>query len=300
MKIQLIANALYRIGEYYNTEPNVHAKRITFFAAGKKLMTMFGGDFEVDDTYDFTVIGGIGEGIQNRIVSIIRGETIYELDPKNNGSIELLGKLDEVTQKALKERGIESDKDIERHLQDTAVVNILPDHVIHHFGRTRTNLVVGMIESVRYNSHIVATGSYRRESPTLKDLDFLVVDDGNLDPHEIIKEIISSNKEITFTPANDGEVMVKFYMSQNGITIKADFKVVPRIALGSAMLHFTGPTRTNIITRSQVKKAGYSLSEYGLVNAEGVNVSEGMSEVELINYLKNELNVVIDVNPAKR
>ena len=109
------------------------------------------------------------------------------------------------------------------------------------------------------NSDFFVTGSVRRGSTIVNDLDLLVHNNDydkffNISKdHECIKEILTH-----------GNKTMRWALIVDDYLVQVDIKRYNDEDLPSMMLHYTGNIYLNIAMRSVAKKYGYKLNEYGL------------------------------------
>ncbi|BCG50042.1 DNA polymerase/3'-5' exonuclease PolX [Ralstonia phage RP13] len=303
MKVRELVTALNRMGDFYanHEDTNKQGKRFSFYKAARSLKTQLGMDTEADEFFDFTVFSGIGDGIQDRLIKVIKGEWVYELanapgaDPIQHADKELAEKLAGF--------GIKTQSDVVDAMMDKKLCHVLPDELIESNGRIRRDKVEGVMGWLRHiiqelgEGEMIPLGSYRRESPTVKDLDFIVVDI-ELDK---LMNIIRTTTPLLVREVTVGELMRRTVIAYNGITVAADFKMVPKGTEGTAILHFTGPVKSNIVSRAIVKRQGGVLNEYGVfVDGSEVSSTLNMNETQVIEFLNEKYGTNIPLDPASR
>ena len=114
-------------------------------------------------------------------------------------------------------------------------------------------------------------GSYRREKPTVGDIDILVVtEDG-----QGVSDAISTLKLVRDVIAH-GDKKLSFDL-QSGL--RTDVRFVDHDQFGSALLYFTGSKEWNIIMRKKAIARGWKLSEYGLFDGDEVIASKEEDDI---------------------
>jgi len=115
-----------------------------------------------------------------------------------------------------------------------------------------------------------ACGSLRRKMETVGDLDFLVATNT---PGPVIEWFVKhpSVKEVTA----QGETKVSI-RTEDGI--QADLRLVPPEQFVFALHHFTGSKDHNVQMRHRALQRGLSMSEWGLVPAEGEGTAKEKAE----------------------
>ncbi|MGF1452008.1 MAG: DNA polymerase/3'-5' exonuclease PolX [Opitutales bacterium] len=105
-------------------------------------------------------------------------------------------------------------------------------------------------------------GSLRRGNETVGDLDFLAAAD---DPPALMRWFCTREGVADITAEGSTKSSVRF---ENGL--QADLRVVPEDRFAFALHHFTGSKDHNVRMRQRALERGWSLSEWGLFDAERV------------------------------
>lgn len=106
-----------------------------------------------------------------------------------------------------------------------------------------------------------AAGSLRRGMETVGDIDFIVA---ATDVAPVVDWFVSLPGVKEVTAKGDTKASVRF---ENGL--QADLRIVPDEQFVFALHHFTGSKDHNVQMRQRALARGFSLSEWGLVPAEG-------------------------------
>lgn len=130
-------------------------------------------------------------------------------------------------------------------------------------------------------------GSYRRDAPTVGDVDILVC--GKPVAHEAEAKITKSFSNLV--PLASGETKVAFVLFPENLQI--DIRFVPEESYGAALLYFTGSKDFNVKMRKTAIAKGYLLNEYGLFKAG--EYKAGKTEKEVFKMLSMK-----DVLPSNR
>jgi len=115
-----------------------------------------------------------------------------------------------------------------------------------------------------------AAGSLRRGMETVGDLDFLVAAE-DVEPVFAWFTQLPAVKEVT--ARGETKASVRF---ESGL--QADLRIVPEDQFVFALHHFTGSKDHNVQMRSRAQSRGLSLSEWGLVPAEGEGTAKEKAE----------------------
>ena len=113
-------------------------------------------------------------------------------------------------------------------------------------------------------------GSLRRKMETIGDLDFLVA---TTEPAPIVAWFVAQAgvKEVTA----QGETKASVRLTSG---IQADLRLVPPEQFVFALHHFTGSKDHNVAMRQRALQQGLSMSEWGLVPAEGEGTAKEKAE----------------------
>jgi DNA polymerase (family 10) len=110
-------------------------------------------------------------------------------------------------------------------------------------------------------SRAEAAGSLRRGMETVGDLDFIVA---GTDVAGVVAWFTSMTGVVEVTARGETKASVRF-----GSGLQADLRIVPEEQYIFALHHFTGSKDHNVQMRKRALARGLSLSEWGLVPAEG-------------------------------
>lgn len=113
-------------------------------------------------------------------------------------------------------------------------------------------------------------GSLRRRMETVGDLDFLVA---TTDPKPVADWFIAWPGVVEVTARGDTKASVRL---ESGI--QADLRLVPPEQFVFALHHFTGSKDHNVQMRQRALAQGLSMSEWGLVPAEGEGTAKQKAE----------------------
>lgn len=106
-----------------------------------------------------------------------------------------------------------------------------------------------------------AAGSLRRGMETVGDLDFIVA---ATDVEPVVEWFVTRPGVVEVTARGETKASVRY---QSGL--QADLRLVPAEQFAFALHHFTGSKDHNVQMRQRALARGLSLSEWGLVPAEG-------------------------------
>lgn len=115
-----------------------------------------------------------------------------------------------------------------------------------------------------------SAGSLRRGMETVGDLDFIVAAD---DVAPVVEWFVAQPGVKEVTAQGETKASVRF---ESGL--QADLRIVPEGQFVFALHHFTGSKDHNVQLRQRALAAGLSLSEWGLVPAEGEGTAKEKAE----------------------
>ncbi len=115
-----------------------------------------------------------------------------------------------------------------------------------------------------------AAGSLRRGMETVGDLDFIVASE---DPEPVMAWFCELPEVKEVTARGETKSSVRF---ESGL--QADLRIVPPGQFVFALHHFTGSKDHNVAMRQRALERGLSLSEWGLVPAEGEGTAKEKAE----------------------
>ena len=125
-----------------------------------------------------------------------------------------------------------------------------------------------------------AAGSLRRGMETVGDLDFLVA---ATEVAPVVEWFVSRRGVKEITAKGDTKASVRF---ESGL--QADLRIVPEEQFVFALHHFTGSKDHNVQMRQRALARGLSMSEWGLVPAEGEGTAKEKAEKRKSVKVKNE------------
>ena len=119
------------------------------------------------------------------------------------------------------------------------------------------------------DAHIA--GSIRRGAILVSDIDLVIT---TREP-ELVKELLAGSPLM-------GEPRRTMFQVDG---IQVDLCLVTDDCVGAALLHFTGPVRSNIRMRVQAKRRGLVLSQWGLVDRDTGVVVAARTEADVYDAL---------------
>jgi len=118
--------------------------------------------------------------------------------------------------------------------------------------------LIGILKAMKTVKGAEVAGSYRRQTPTVGDLDILVT--GDLNNDRLLKAVQKEFGEITVL--GSGETKISFVIFPNNLQV--DIRFLPKESYGAALLYFTGSKDFNVKMRKKAIQLGYLLNEYAL------------------------------------
>ena len=133
------------------------------------------------------------------------------------------------------------------------------------------NILLQTVRSVPSVDRAKIAGSFRREKPTIGDLDILVV---TKDPKKV-SDAIAALPIVRGVIAHGG-TKLSFDLHSG---LRVDVRFVDRSQWGSALLYFTGDKEHNISLRKRAIERGWKLNEYALLEGEKVIASKEEKDI---------------------
>ena len=244
-------------------------------------------DFEIKNSSDLNQFldkkVGIGKSIISKVDEIIKYGYIKELKDNNNILIykleEIYG-IGEVNAKELIKKYKIKDVDTFKELVDNGKIKINENikKGVYYHDKIKTNIPRENIKNIRkniFNSLKVINnikfkicGSFRRKLKYSNDIDLLIVSKDFDNNPKLLYDIINILKKDNII--YDDLTIENIHTKYSGITnylnelYRIDIILLPYESYYSGLLYFTGSKEFNIKIRSEAKKLGYKLNEYGL------------------------------------
>ena len=130
--------------------------------------------------------------------------------------------------------------------------------------------IVAGLRKLKQVHRAEAAGSLRRGMETVGDLDFIVAAE---DVAPVVEWFIAMPGVKEVTAKGETKASVRF---ESGL--QADLRIVPEDQFVFALHHFTGSKEHNVQMRQRALAQGLSLSEWGLVPAEGEGTAKEKAE----------------------
>ena len=120
---------------------------------------------------------------------------------------------------------------------------------------------------------LLLCGSARRGKKTCGDLDIVFIDNEN----DALKNWLVEN----FGTKKNGKPQTTVLIEG----VQVEFYEATVETWGSTTLMWTGSAYNNVRMRRMCKKLGYKMSQYGIKDASGRNLTSGMSEQEIYEFI---------------
>jgi DNA polymerase (family 10) len=122
-------------------------------------------------------------------------------------------------------------------------------------------MLLATIKKVPGVERAEVAGSFRRQKPTIGDLDVIVVTKNQ----KKVADAVAALPIVRDVVAH-GETKVSFNMASG---LRVDVRFVGKSQWGSALLYFTGDKEHNISLRKRAIERGWKLNEYALTDEKG-------------------------------
>ncbi len=150
--------------------------------------------------------------------------------------------------------------------------------------------IVAGLRELAAVERVEAAGSLRRGMETVGDLDFIV---GAADPEPIMAWFCGLPEVKEVTARGETKSSVRF---ESGL--QADLRIVPVAQFVFALHHFTGSKDHNVALRQRALERGLSLSEWGLVPADGDGTAKEKAERGESVTVKDEAELFAELGMA--
>jgi DNA polymerase (family 10) len=312
-KNSLVASILDELADYSEMEDDQPYRARAYRRAAQTISTMDEDIEEIANKSALREIPGIGEGIEKKIVEILKTgklQTLEKMKQRNAVDVTSLTKVEGIgpkTVKALyKELKIRNLDELETAIKDGRLAdfrglgvkdpNLLLERI--QAAKLQSNRIL-LIEAENIANRVRAelskfseitrfelAGSFRRKKETIGDLDVLVETEK---PESIVQKFTKTDEVREVILAGEYKASVKFAKN-----FQVDLRVVPSKSWGAALLYFTGSKAHNIELRTRALRKKYHLSEYGLFKEDNETVVAGKSEEEVyaaldMDYIVPEL-----------
>ncbi len=319
--------AEYLNAQVENNDKEVKAHKFRLQTVKKILSIIKKLDFEITDPSDLNGIPGIGEGTKKRIAEILSTGKLSEIHNKYNkekqnkiDSIQELEKIigigSSIAKKLVTQYGITSITDLKKAIKSGKIK--VSEQVLlglKYYGIVQGNIprkeITQTEQFLQKEAHkldpdleVMVCGSYRRGKPTSGDVDVLMYHPDVKTSKELLnpeKYGTSAFLEIfvdqltdkgflldSMTDKNYSMKYMGFSKYKNNPVRRIDIRFIPYKSLPTAMLYFTGPYELNTVMRTEAKKRGMILNEYGLYKLDENSVKVPMkikSEADVFKQL---------------
>jgi len=133
------------------------------------------------------------------------------------------------------------------------------------------------LERVPQVERVVCAGSLRRQKPTVRDIDILVL---AIDAQPVMDAFVSL--PCAYTTQAWGKTKSSVRTAEG---VQVDCRVVEKKSFGAALMYFTGSKEFNVHLRALAQKMRCKINEYGVFDANDKFVC-GRSEEEIFKFMK--------------
>jgi DNA polymerase (family 10) len=295
-KNSLVASLLDELADYTEMEDDQPYRARAYRRAAQTIGTMDDDIEEISKKGALRQIPGIGEGIEKKIVEILKTgklQTLEKMKQRNAVDVTSITKVEGIgpkTAKALyKELRIRNLDELETALKDGRLADfrglgvkdpkllleriqnakIQSNRVLLFEAENIANRVRTELSKFAEITRFEFAGSFRRKKDTIGDLDVLVEAD---QPENVVQRFTKTDEVREVIVAGEYKASVKFAKN-----FQVDLRVIPHKSWGAALLYFTGSKAHNIELRTRALRKGYHLSEYGLFKGQ-----EGKEETTMV------------------
>lgn len=254
-----------------------------------------GLDFEITNAEQIKDMSGIGKGIYDRVVEILKtgklgqiqeAQQEYEIEKELSNVVG----IGPVKAKELYTKGIHTVDELKKQhvkgnvkLTDTQILGLkYYEDLKERIPRSEITKFKNILKKIKMNVEFDIVGSYRRKKKDSGDIDVLFKGDINLkDLVDILKE-----REILIDDISMGKLKYMGFGKINKYARRIDFLLIPEDEYYTALVYFTGSAEFNTKMRQTAKDKGYKLNEHGLY--KGKEKIAIRSEKELFDILGME------------
>lgn len=277
-------------------------------------------DFQITNVDQLKGISGVSKGSLKRIQEIIDTSHLSELTNTSNKNISSIQELENIigigpviAKKFVTKYHIKSINQLKEAVHNKKLkVSKAIQLGLKYYGIVQNNIPHNEITSIQkylihqtyllnHHLHLIITGSYRRNKLTSNDIDVLLYKK-SIKTKEELKENnylelfineLTKKKFLIDSINSDYHTKYMGFCDYKNHIIRIDIIFIPYESLPSAMLYFTGPYELNTRMRSNAKKKGMTLNEYGLFkDGTRINIK---SESDIFHKLDMEY-----LPPSKR
>ena len=298
-----IAKILHTIADLLDMQ-GVAWKPQAYRRAAQNLETFTGDLAELVKRKQLTTIPGVGEQIAKKIEELLdTGKLRYyeELKKEMKVDIEALKEIPSLGPKRIKllydalnvktvrdlERAIKQKKirelpgfaeETERNLwEGIQLIKRKPTRFLYTEVVPVVQQIMAILRALPSVKKVDIAGSFRRKSPTVGDLDILVVSHQPLDVMNTFTSLPNITRVLAKGPTK-GSIVLK-------IGLQVDLRIVQQREYGAALLYFTGSKDHNVALRNIALKKGLTLNEYALTELKTGRWVAGKTEEEVYKAL---------------
>jgi DNA polymerase (family 10) len=289
---KILVDIFTKLAKFYKIEED----RFRSQAFEKAIPILANLDPDKDILQQLDKISGIGEGIKKRVSEILETGKLKEVeklskDPKIKNLIEFESiygvgpkKAEKLYKKykTLSKLKSEIKKGRNVDLNDSQKLGVMMFKEFNtRFPRSECAKLDKQLSSVSKNGYLIV-GSYRRKKESLGDIDILVWDKKSY--KKLIKFFTDQPKHHII---KEGRTATSFLVKMPYFSMAhvVDIRYI-KDPNGAAELYFTGSRDFNRYMRSQAKKMGYLLNEYGLHDRKTGHIIKTKNESDIFGILK--------------
>lgn len=310
-------NSEYLNAQVENDKDETERQKRRLISNKKILQIIKGLTFEIKSHQDVIGIPGIGKGTISRIKEILETGDLSELNNKyadeKQKKIDSIIDLENVigigsktAKKIIMEHGINSVTELKNAIL-TGKFNANSKIMLglKYYDLVKTNIprkeiekiekyLIDMCHGLDPRLKLTVCGSYRRGKLTSGDIDVLIYHPSIKTKEQAIKPKNDHLAKLITTLENDNFLLdaisykrikyLGFCQYQKNPVRRIDIQFIPTESVYSALLYFTGPVQLNTYMRTEAKKRGYLLNEYGLFDKDNKMFRVG-SEKEIFELV---------------
>ncbi len=324
MKNKEVADVLYEIADLLEMK-DVEWKPRAYRKAARSVESLSEPIEDIYDRGDLEEIDGVGESIAEKISQYLdTGKLEYYEDLKDElpVNIEALTSVEGIgpktARKLYSELSIKDLDELEEAAKKGKIANVegfgekTQENILEHIEMAKTGEhrmllgrafpiaenIRGKLESSDNFNIVEIVGSFRRQRPTVGDLDILAT---SRNPGKAMRDFCDMEdvKEVL----SEGETKSSIIVSGD---LRMDLRIIDKKSWGAALVYFTGSKDHNITLRNLAIEKDLKLNEYGIFKQNEQKMISGETEKDIyktldLDFIPPEMREDTgEVEPAKK
>ena len=232
---------------------------------------------------------------KNKIPQVLKENSVFGPPFSVHELTRMQGIGPKTAQKLYEAQGIDSLVTLEKKIKSHEIIdakliaafydmNAVSERLPREFVAQRIEAITTAIQSVIGDAQLELVGSFRRHRPDIRDIDVLL----GITDSATIKKVIAKAKEFADSVRlidKAGDAKAEVQISIAGKQRKLDLYFIDPRYWGSALMHFTGPAKYNILIRDFAKSKKLKVSQYGVTDLKTKKIKRFATEQDFCSYL---------------